>query len=229
MSADHALYDAKVLYDTKTEAYFDFPRREIAPLLPDRMDRVLEIGCGVGATFKWLRGVGRVQYGVGIDLFPDAAERARSVFDVALSGDIEKMELPEGKFDLIIALDVLEHLVDPWLVIKRLTSILNPGGAMIVSIPNIGHYSVCVPLLLRGQWSYAEDGLLDRTHLRFFNRRTAIELVTSAGLIMDKLELTRRGPRFRSAKARWYSLKLLSRVLPAHLLDWQFLIRAKAV
>ena len=216
------------MYAEKTAAYFEHPRTEIAPLLPDRMDRVLEIGCGAGATLRWLRTQRTVHYAVGIDRSPEAAERAESVFDVVRSGNIETMELPTGPFDLIIALDVLEHLVDPWLIMRRLQATLNPGAAIIVSIPNISHYSVCIPLLLRAQWNYTDDGLLDRTHLRFFTRQTAVNLVTGSGLVMDKIELVRRGPQFLSAKKRWYSLKVLNWILPRHLLDWQFLIRVKA-
>jgi SAM-dependent methyltransferase len=221
MTPDHSLYA------DKSHAYFEFPRMEIAPLLPDRIDRVLEIACGDGATCKWLRAHGTVRYAVGIDLMPDAAGRAESVFDVALSGNVETMEFPAGTFDLILALDVLEHLIDPWQVVRRLQTMLNPGGTMIVSIPNITHYSICIPMFLRGQWSYTDEGLLDRTHLRFFTRRTAVDLVTGSGLVMDKMMCVQRGPRFLSARARWYSLKLLSWALPDHLLDWQFLIRVK--
>lgn len=216
------------MYAEKTDAYFDRPRIEIAPLLPDRMDRVLEIGCGAGTTLKWLRTQRSVQYAVGVDLSPEAAERAKSIFDVVWTGDIETMELPTGPFDLVLALDVLEHLVDPWLMMKRLQATLGPGAAIIVSLPNISHYSVCVPLLLRGQSNYADDGLLDRTHLRFFTRQTAVNLVTGSGLVLDKIELVRGGPQFLSVKMRWYSLKVLNWILPRHLLDWQFLIRVKA-
>jgi SAM-dependent methyltransferase len=222
MTADHSMYSGK------SEGYFENPRTEIAPLLPRRVDRVLDLGCGSGATMKWLRGQRDLRYAVGIELFPEVAERATSVFDLLLTGDIETMTLPTGHFDLIIALDVLEHLVDPWSAVRRLQSILSPGGAIIVSLPNIGHYSVSVPLVLRGRWNYAEDGLLDRTHLRFFTAETAIDLLTSSGLAVDKIDRVRRGPQLRSAKARWYALKFLTWALPNHLLDWQLLIRLEA-
>ncbi len=216
------------MYSEKSEVYFDNPRTEIAPLLPPRVERVLEVGCGTGATLKWLRGQRSPRYTVGIELFPEAAERAASVFDVLLTGNIETMTLPAGKFDLIIALDVLEHLVDPWLAVRRLQSMMSPDGSIIVSLPNIGHYSVSIPLALRGQWNYTDYGLLDRTHLRFFTARTAIAMLTASGLVVDKIEHVRSGPKFRSAKARWYALRLLTWLLPAHLLDWQLLIRLRA-
>jgi SAM-dependent methyltransferase len=134
------------------------------------------------------------------------------------------MEFPTGNFDLIIALDVLEHLIDPWSIVRRLHGILNPGGVIIASIPNVGHYSVAVPLVLRGQWNYADEGLLDRTHLRFFTRRTAVDLLTCSGLVIDKIESTHFWQRR-------YLMKILSRLLdwllPKHLSEYQFLIRVK--
>ena len=97
---------------------------------------------------------------------------------------------------------------------------------MIVSLPHVGHFSVSLPLLLRGEWAYQEEGLLDQTHLRFFTQRTAIELLTGAGLAVDMIRTVRVGPRLRSPLKRWYALKLLSWILPGRFLDWQFLIRA---
>jgi len=215
------------MYSEKSAAYFGNPRTEIGPLLPEHIDRVLEVGCGSGATMRWIRTQRNVRHAVGVELFPEAAERAATAFDAVLSGNIETMSLPEGRFDLIIALDVLEHLVDPWLAIARLQAMLSDDGAMVVSLPNISHYSVSMPLLLRGKWRYEKDGLLDRTHLRFFTRDTALEMMTSGGLVVDKMKRVRSGPRLRSVTARWYALKFLAWVLPAHLLDWQFLIRLR--
>jgi 2-polyprenyl-3-methyl-5-hydroxy-6-metoxy-1,4-benzoquinol methylase len=231
------------MYAEKADAYFDFARTDIAPVLPREMSRVLEIGCGAGATMKWLRTRHDVRYAVGIEVMPNMAKRAEAVFDVVLSGNIETMELPggelpggelpggepaAGRFDAIIALDVLEHLVDPWSVVRRLHGLLQPDGVLIASIPNISHYSVSSALVLRGRWNYANEGLLDRTHLRFFTRQTAVDLLTCSGLVPDKVVSVRRGPKFSSARARWYSLKVLSWILPEHLLDWQFLVRVKA-
>jgi 2-polyprenyl-3-methyl-5-hydroxy-6-metoxy-1,4-benzoquinol methylase len=215
------------MYSEKSAAYFGNPRTEIAPLLPERVDRILEVGCGSGATMRWIRTQRSVHHAVGVELFPEAAELAATAFDLLLSGNIETMPSPEGRFDLIIALDVLEHLVDPWLAVTRLQAMLSDDGAMVVSLPNISHYSVALPLLFRDQWRYERDGLLDQTHLRFFTKETALDMLTSGGLIVDKLEHVRSGPQFRSVKARWYALKFLTWVLPSHLLDRQLLIRLR--
>lgn len=80
-----------------------------------------------------------------------------------------------------MCLDVLEHLVNPWETIRRLDSLLKPGGLLIISVPNIRNYHILVDLAFKGKFSYTESGILDRTHLRFFTRASAIELAESAG------------------------------------------------
>ena len=217
----------KSLYAEKPRAYFSSARTEIHSLLPETATRVLEIGCGSGATMKWLRGERTVKHAVGIEIAPEAGQEAASVFDMVLSGNVETMELPTGDFDLIIALDVLEHLVDPWSLVKRLHAILGPDGAIIVSVPNVSHYFVSLPLILRGQWNYNGEGLLDRTHLRFFTPQTSQELMTCSGLKVDKVEYMRIWPGMesRSRRWRWYSAKMLNLILPSHLFEYQFLIR----
>jgi SAM-dependent methyltransferase len=95
--------------------------------------------------------------------------------------DFEHGEIPveNSQFDVILCLDVLEHMVNPWGAVDRLVSrYLAPGGALVVSLPNVRHYSVVLPLLLQGRWDYQDAGLLDRTHLRFFTRDTALRLLS---------------------------------------------------
>lgn len=178
------------LYTSKDVGYFDSVRKEIQPLLPRNRDRVLEVGCGSGATLQWLKSEMGCGWVGGVELTEDAAGRARERLDFFLEGNIEKIELPfdNSSLDLILCLDVLEHLVDPWLMVKRLSLLLKPGGALIVSLPNICHRDVMMPLLLRNRWDYEPSGILDRTHLRFFTKKTAIELLAQGGLRVDKIE-----------------------------------------
>ena len=122
------------------------------------------------------------------------------------------------QIDLILALDVLEHLVDPWSVVRKLDRVLRPGGALIASIPNVRHHSVLVPLLFRGRWRYMPMGPLDRTHLRFFTRSTAIDLVESSGMRVDKMDSV------MSARSQLLSRLTLSMARP--FLEIQYLLRA---
>lgn len=178
------------LYQLKEVGYFDSVRREIETLLPKKMERVLDVGCGSGATLQWLKSEKGCSWVGGIELTEDAAGRAKKGLDFFLEANIEEVELPieSGSLDLILCLDVLEHLVDPWLVVSRLFLLLKPGGALIVSLPNICHRDVMISLLFLDRWDYVPSGTLDKTHLRFFTRKTAIELLEHAGLKCDKIE-----------------------------------------
>jgi len=214
----------EAFYNEKDEAYFAQARTDIGPLLPVNADRVLEIGCGTGATMRWLRTQRTVRYAVGIEVSPDAAQRARREFDHVAVLNAEASPLPDGPFDLIILLDVLEHLVDPWRMVDRLSAVLNPGGSIIVSIPNVSHYSIIISLL-RGQWNYTNQGLLDRTHLRFFTANGAMDLMSRGRLKVDAVARNSTIPLegfIKSQRLRWYCKKLL----PSRFFTLQHLIRS---
>jgi SAM-dependent methyltransferase len=168
-------------YSGKAADYFAHARKEIRPFLPHGFERVLEIGCGSGATLGWLCQEHVMERTVGVEISPVAADLARNFVDEVYCLDFEQQNLPDdsGKFDLILCLDVLEHMVDPWRVVDRLvTRYLAAGGTLIVSLPNVRHYSVVLPLLFSGRWAYETAGLLDRTHLRFFTKTSAMELLS---------------------------------------------------
>lgn len=179
----------KADYSDKTAQYFANARIDILPLLPQRCHTVLELGCGNGATLKWLKAEKHCRVTYGIELFPQAASEAAQGVDVVLQGDIERMQLewPLEHFDLILCLDVLEHLVDPWQVLQRLVAHLKPGGRLIASVPNVRNWHALGPLLFAGQWRYVETGILDKTHLRFFTRESALQLVAGSGVTVQAL------------------------------------------
>src|SRR4051794_37408417 len=161
-------------YSKKESTYFDAVRTDVLGLLPPRMERVLEIGCGTGDTLAYLRSTGRCTWAAGVELYPGAASIARGRIDRLWEGNVEtlQLDLEADSLDAILCLDVLEHLIDPWAVISKLGLLLKPGGALIASIPNVRNHKVLFPLLFRGRWDYTDSGLLDRTHLRFFVRET---------------------------------------------------------
>jgi 2-polyprenyl-3-methyl-5-hydroxy-6-metoxy-1,4-benzoquinol methylase len=197
----------------------------VAPFLPGRDLRILEIGCGAGATLAWLRAEGFCAWAGGVETYAPAAEQARGRLDRLWSGDIETLELniAPGSLDAVLCLDVLEHLVDPWRVVARLGTLLRPSGAMIASIPNIRYHKVALPLLLRGRFDYAEGGVLDRTHLRFFVRDTAVALMESGGLRVDRIEPL---VKLKPWRLRW----LIAKATGGRLIDLmalQYLIRAR--
>lgn len=178
-------------YDNKPESYFVRARSEILPLLPDRAERVLEIGCGSGATLAWLKSIGRAGHTTGIELAKHMADVAVNNVDCLIGGDAESLLNQESSasiYDLVLCLDVLEHMVDPWQMMHKISHVLKPGGIVIASVPNVRHFSVLMPLLFKGQWNYSEEGVLDRTHLRFFTRQSAVDLMKTSGLSLKVIK-----------------------------------------
>src|SRR5262249_29387460 len=126
----------------------------------------------------------------GLELDPDAAAAARTRLDAVHEGDIETATPPlaEGSFDAAVCGDVLEHLRDPLVFLRRLRGWLRPNGTLVASIPNVRHHTV-IRSLLAGNWTYEPAGLLDRTHLRFFTRREAEKLFHRAGFAGESLAI----------------------------------------
>ncbi len=173
------------LYAEKTVEYFSRARTEIEPLLPKESGlplRALEIGCSEGHTLEWLKKTGYCNWTAGVEPYAELRTSPGSV-DQFFKLDIERSlpDLPPSSVDLILCLDVLEHLVDPWETIRRLDPLLKPGGLWIISVPNIRNYHILVDLAFKGKFHYTESGILDRTHLRFFTRASAVDLAESAG------------------------------------------------
>src|SRR5258708_16697987 len=137
-------------YASKHPTYFAFARTEVCDLLPERMDHVLELGCGTGATLAALRAADRCKRTTGIELVESAAREAEKRVDEVYVGDIEKMDLAlsPSSVDAILCLDVLEHLVHPWEAVRRLCDVLRPGGVFVASIPNVRNIRVVAPLVL---------------------------------------------------------------------------------
>jgi len=179
-----------VLDETQVrDGYHALIRSEIFPLVPKDGGTLLDVGGGIGATAATLRKNGHVTRAGVIDLVTQDAEALG--LDFHYSGNLEQSDIleqiakKEGPFSVILCLDVLEHLSDPWDIVARLHSALAPGGVIVASIPNIRHYKASFPLFFKGRWDLEDSGIRDRTHLRWFVRDTAIELMTSSGLDLE--------------------------------------------
>jgi SAM-dependent methyltransferase len=148
--------------------------------------RVLDVGCATGYLAAELGRRGCTVDGVEVD--PAAAEQARAHCREVVVGDLEapathaavEAMLGGAAPDVVLCADVLEHLRDPWSVLAWLRTLPAAEGEVIISVPNIAHWTAR-RALLRGRFDYAEFGLFDRTHLRFFTRDSARELATRAG------------------------------------------------
>jgi GT2 family glycosyltransferase/SAM-dependent methyltransferase len=193
--------------------------------------KVLEVGPATGYVTKVLKERGCRVTGVEID--PAAAKIAEQFCERIIVGNIERLDLPSvfsgERFDVVLFADVLEHLVDPARVLREVRSILAPGGYVCASIPNIAHGSIRLSLLA-GDFRYTEVGLLDRTHLRFFNFDGVNELFAGSGYVVrawERVEVdvfsTELGLRPQD-----YPNKLIEAVSASpEYLTYQFVVRAE--
>ena len=196
-------------------------RSDLEVLVPPNAEVVLDVGCGLGYLGAALkrRGVGRV---VGVELNPTAAREAESRIDEVLCLDVEKTSLPfPGQtFDCLIYGDILEHLIDPWAVVRDHRRLLKPDGFMLLSIPNVAYWRVLLDLL-RGRWDYAPSGTLDATHLRFFTLRSIGALCRGAGLEASKVHTSLPA----GGKSHWLNRLTAERL--EHLLVWRYIVEAR--
>ena len=165
-------------YEGKDQRYFSGVRKDLIDRLGVDANRaILEIGCGDGSTGAYAKQQGKCGLYVGVELFPDAASVAKGVIDRVYNANIESFDIPEppSSFDVLIAGEVLEHLVDPWVALKRLRRFLRPGALAMASSPNVAHHST-ISMLLKGEWTLANSGRMDRTHLRWFTPKSYAEM-----------------------------------------------------
>jgi SAM-dependent methyltransferase len=146
--------------------------------------RVLDIGAADGSVAAALGRTGcRV---TGVEFDARTAEVAAQACERVVVGDVEQMDLAahlEGTFDAVLLLDVLEHLIDPVAVLHALHPVLSPGGWLVLSVPNAAHAGLRLALL-ENRFDYADLGLLDRTHLRFFDHQGFVDLLAAGGWVI---------------------------------------------
>ncbi len=189
------LLDNQIKFEEKwgfNPIYSGFIRNEIVDMIDDSEDsniNVLEVGCACGATLLKIKSKYKNAGLFGIELNENAAQIA-GLFSHTSTANIEDADLgyENAFFDYIIFADVLEHLNNPWDVLKNIKRYLKPEGKILASIPNVMHYSV-LKSLLNGFWTYQDAGILDRIHLRFFTHVEIIKMFKAAGY--EEIDLNR--------------------------------------
>ncbi len=191
-------------YDAKPEDYFSGSRSGfIDKLDPDTDRSILEIGCGEGSTGAYAKATKKCGRYVGVELMPGPGERAKLRLDEVYVANIETFDIPEpkGSFGALIASEVLEHLVDPWAVLRRLYPLLAPGALVFAGSPNIAHIST-IRMLMKGRWDLEDAGRMDRTHLRWFTPGTYAQMFRDCGFEVLSVEPHgSMGPRQKVANA----------------------------
>jgi 2-polyprenyl-3-methyl-5-hydroxy-6-metoxy-1,4-benzoquinol methylase len=196
--------------------YYNADRIEIKSLIPENVKYILDVGCGTGAT--WTNEKFTV---TGIEINNDIAQIAEKNISTVIVGDVEKLELSEKKFDCIVFADILEHLYNPWEVLKKYSAYLNNNGYVVASIPNIQFYKILRKLVLKGEWQYKDYGILDIDHIRFFTYKSILELFNSSGFKILKINR-----KIKGSKRYRYISKLLGNAFD-NFLTAQFIILGK--
>lgn len=173
---------------TNNEEYYRQSRPEMLAFVPPDTRRLLDIGCSEGRFGAAVKAMIPECETWGVEPMQAAAAQAATRNDRILSAPLEQLgDLPTGYFDLVTMNDVLEHLTysEPALAIAR--RVLRPGGRLLLSLPNVRYFLNVRDLVFKKNWRYQDFGILDRTHMRFFTQRSAVELVTKNGFAVEKV------------------------------------------
>jgi 2-polyprenyl-3-methyl-5-hydroxy-6-metoxy-1,4-benzoquinol methylase len=169
------------MYETKGNSYFANVRKPLLDLIPKEnlAGNILEIGAGSGDTLLYAKqnGYAKEIYAIELMNLPNSNQQSEE-FKQFIIGNIENLDFDfeDEMFDVIIMGDVLEHLVDPWSIVKKLKKYLKTNGVCIASIANVRNLKTFRNIFLRGSFRYEDIGIFDKTHLRFFTKKDMIQL-----------------------------------------------------
>nr|WP_255452585.1 class I SAM-dependent methyltransferase [Aquimarina sp. RZ0] len=194
-------------YENKPAGYYDNIRDEMIKYLPDNAKKIIDVGCGNGAYAEVLKNQTDAEVW-GIEYMDKEAKVASAKLDKVFSGRCEDYidDLPDNYFDAIYFNDVLEHLVDPYMVLDKIKYKLAPDGVLISSIPNVRYHNTFIRVLIHKDWRYEDFGVMDRTHLRFFTKKSIKQAYEDAGYSVVLHEGINRS---RSIKPYLYNIPLL--------------------
>ena len=165
------------------------PRPDVFGMVPYAAIAILDVGCSngaLGASLKFAQSGRRV---CGIEMDADFALEAGTRIDRVICSDLNQFDwnvfANDTKFDCIIFADILEHLIDPEKHLKAARRFLQPGGCLVISLPNIRHISSFYSIFIKGTFPARDRGIFDRTHLRWFTIKDANRLLSSLEMRID--------------------------------------------
>ncbi|MDI6802579.1 MAG: class I SAM-dependent methyltransferase [Bacteroidota bacterium] len=175
------------LYEAKSSEYYQRLNPAVVSLLQPE-ERMLEVGCGDGTLGKISREKNLFREIYGIEIHAPSAKIAKSWSTQIFTSDIEGFDLSKvPEVNAIVCADVLEHLIDPWSLLNKLTQKLHNNGYILLSIPNARHIRVWGGLVFKGRFDYQTSGVLDKGHLRFFTLANLKELFELNNLYIDQV------------------------------------------
>jgi len=172
------------------DGYYVKDRLEMLPFIPVHASRMLDVGCAEGSFASLVLSKRPGLEIWGIEPVKAAAQKAQTRLTRVLCSGIESAidQLPPSHFDCITFNDVLEHLIDPWAILKMMREKLAPGGHLVASIPNLRHFQVMKQVIQEADFRYTHSGVLDRTHLRFFTQKSMVQMFTDCGYKVERIE-----------------------------------------
>ncbi|MEY4983574.1 MAG: hypothetical protein RIR62_1840 [Pseudomonadota bacterium] len=200
MSEKRHTYEYDIDIDSDTA-----PARVLSMVKPG--SKVLEIGAGPGSITRVLVGAKQCEV-VALEVEETALEKLRRICSAVYPSDLNvagwsaEIERNHGKFDYVIAADVLEHVYNPWAVLGEMKGLLNETGSVILSLPHAGHCAV-LACLVDEDLEYRDWGLLDRTHIRFFGIKNVTALYESQGMAIEEAQFVVRTPAMTEFTRRW--------------------------
>jgi SAM-dependent methyltransferase len=217
----------KYVYRESPEA----SHQKVLALLDKDRQSILDVGCGAGYLAEALAVRGNSVVGVDSRRVPGVEARVGRFLQVDL--DREPIPWSGPSFGAVVLADVLEHLQEPYQLLAQCHKLLADDGSLIVSVPNVAHWTVRLPLLL-GRFTYRRRGILDRSHLRFYTLSSIRRELEAAGFRVDRVEAT--APPFEelfagrrpSRLGRW--IEALHRIASHYwkeLFAYQFVLRAR--
>jgi 2-polyprenyl-3-methyl-5-hydroxy-6-metoxy-1,4-benzoquinol methylase len=157
---------------------------DLLKLIPVSSNKLIEVGCSSGALAREFKKINPKCHYSGVDIDSTYAELAKRYCDVTLAQDMDTADQEfyqsNADRDCWIFGDTLEHMRDPWAVLRKIRAVIPANGAVVTCIPNAQHWSMFAKLSI-GDFRYEDSGLFDRTHLRWFTRETLFELFSSTG------------------------------------------------
>lgn len=174
---------------------YENPRPELQARVPRDAARILDLGCASGALGAALK-ARQDCHVLGVERSPVYAARAQEQLDQVLVADVEALDFSHlPRVDALVCGDILEHLVDPWRVLRDAVALLPVRGTVVVSLPNVRYWETFWQLGIRGTFPRRALGIFDRTHLRWFTLRDAYGLLDDAGCDVTGVDrLLRLGP-----------------------------------
>ena len=172
-----------MILEVKPDGYFEHQRHEMLNFIDFPINKSLDIGCGRGGYLDLLKSKHPNLETWGLEIDANSGEIAKAKGHKVLIGNAEILidSLPDDYFDLISCNDVLEHFLNPYDILKKLKSKLNDNGKVISSMPNIRYYKPMFEYVFKGEWRYQEAGVMDKTHYRFFTKKSIERMFVDAG------------------------------------------------